>query len=353
MAACASGRSRPGGLRPGSYGKKPRLLRCEWTPTGGTLSVVGSTDAAIVVRELTKRYGRRLAVDRLSFEVPVGVVAGFIGPNGAGKSTTLAMLVRLVRPTGGSAAVLGHDIASSPDYIRRVGALIEAPAFYRSLTGQQNLDLIAKIGRHDPRRIAAVLDEVGLAERAADRYGTYSTGMKQRLGIAAALLGNPDVLLLDEPASGLDPVGIADMRKLLTAVAREGRTVLVSSHALADLEQVCDWLVMIDRGACLYQGAADQLLASGSTRVHAAPSATADLDRLRQVLTAAGHLDVTISGDHIVVAADGVEAREVAVAISREAATAGIALARLENVAASLEDRYLEMVPHRQDGGQP
>ena len=311
------------------------------------------TDNAIVVRELTKRYGRRLAVDRLSFDVPVGVVAGFIGPNGAGKSTTLAMLVRLVRPTGGSAAVLGHDIATSSEYIRHVGALIEAPAFYRSLTARQNLGLILKIGRHDPRRIDAVLDEVGLAERATDRYGTYSAGMKQRLGIAAALLGDPDVLLLDEPASGLDPVGIADMRKLLTSVAREGRTVLVSSHALADLEQICDWLVMIDRGACLYQGAADQLLAAGTAQVHATPSAAEDLERLRGVLTAAGHPDVAISGDHIVVAADGLEARAVAVAVNREAATAGIALARLETVAASLEDRYLEMVAHRQDGGQP
>jgi ABC-2 type transport system ATP-binding protein len=321
-------------------------------PDRQTLSGVRPTDATIVVRELTKRYGRHLAVDRLSFEVPAGVVAGFVGPNGAGKSTTLAMLVRLVRPTAGYAAVLGRDIASSPDYMRQVGALIETPAFYRSLTGRQNLALIAKTGQHDPRRVGSALDEVGLAERAADRYGTYSTGMKQRLGIAAALLSDPEVLLLDEPASGLDPVGIADMRKLLVAVGRQGRTVLVSSHALADLEQVCDWLVMIDRGACLYQGAADQLLAAGSTRVQAAPSAAKDLEPLRRVLTSTGH-DVAISGDHVSVAVDGVDPKQVAVAISREAATAGIVLVRLETVAASLEDRYLEMVARHQDGGQP
>jgi ABC-2 type transport system ATP-binding protein len=224
---------------------------------------MASDAAAVSVRDLTKRFGRLVAVDRLSFEVPAGVVAGFIGPNGAGKSTTLAMLVGLIRPTAGSASVLGHDIGDPATYVCRVGALIEAPAFYRSLSGRQNLELVASVGGHDRGRIGAVLDVVGLADRADDHYRTYSMGMKQRLGIAAALLGDPELLLLDEPAGGLDPVGIAEMRALLKAVARDGRSVLVSSHALADLEQVCDWLVMIDRGACLYQGAADRLLAAG------------------------------------------------------------------------------------------
>jgi ABC-2 type transport system ATP-binding protein len=312
---------------------------------------MASDAAAVSVRDLTKRFGRLVAVDRLSFEVPAGVVAGFIGPNGAGKSTTLAMLVGLIRPTAGSASVLGHDIGDPATYVCRVGALIEAPAFYRSLSGQQNLELVASVGGHDRGRIGAVLDVVGLADRADDHYRTYSMGMKQRLGIAAALLGDPELLLLDEPAGGLDPVGIAEMRALLKAVARDGRSVLVSSHALADLEQVCDWLVMIDRGACLYQGAADRLLAAGGMRVVAAPDAPDDLGRLSQALAAGGHR-VEVHDDHLVVPVEGSEAKGVAAAVSRDATAAGVTLARLETVAASLEDRYLEMVAHLHDGEQ-
>jgi ABC-2 type transport system ATP-binding protein len=303
-----------------------------------------TSDTPVVrVSALTKRFGRRVAVDRLTFEVPPGVVAGFIGPNGAGKSTTLAMLVGLVRPTAGSAAVLGADITHPTAYIRRVGALIEAPAFYRSATGRQNLELLACVAGHDRARIGAVLAEVGMIDRADDRYRTYSMGMKQRLGIAAALLGDPELLLLDEPANGLDPVGIAQMRGLLKAVARDGRSVLVSSHALADLEQVCDWLIVIDRGACLYQGPTSQLLAAGGTRVLLAPDAPNDLHRLAQLAAASGH-PVEVHGDHVVIAVDGTDPKAVAAAVSRDATAAGLTLARLETVAASLEDRYLEIV---------
>jgi ABC-type Na+ transport system ATPase subunit NatA len=185
---------------------------------------MASSAPAVSVQALTKRFRGRVAVDRLSFEVPVGVVAGFVGPDAAGKSTTLAMLVGLVRPTAGSATVLGHHIANPVASIRRVGALIEAAAFYGSLSGRQNLELVAHIGGDDLARVQVVFDEVGLAARADDRYRTYSMGMKQRLGIAALLLGDPDVLLLDEPASGLNSVGIVDMRALLSATARR-RTV--------------------------------------------------------------------------------------------------------------------------------
>jgi ABC-2 type transport system ATP-binding protein len=300
-------------------------------------------EPAVSIRALTKNYGRRVAVDNLSFEVPPGVVAGFIGPNGAGKSTTLAMLLGLVRPTDGSATVLGHAIARPAAYIHRVGALIEGPAFYRSMTGRQNLELVAGVAGHDPARIEPVLDEVGLADRADDRYRAYSMGMKQRLGIAAALLGDPELLLLDEPANGLDPVGIAEMRTLVKTLARTGRSLLVSSHALADLEQVCDWLVMIDRGTCLFQGAADQLLAASGVRVLVAPEHHDDLARLHQALVSRGH-DIESRGDHLSVAVDGTEATGLAAAINHEAAALGVTLARLETAAASLEDRYLAMV---------
>ena len=313
---------------------------------------MGDDGAAIRVEGLTKRFGKQLAVDKLSFEVPPGVVAGFVGPNGAGKSTTLRMLAGLVRPTAGSATVLGHDISKPAAYLHRVGALIEGPAFYRSLTGRENLELVARVGAHDPARIPAVLSEVRLAGREDDRYGTYSMGMKQRLGIAAALLGDPVVLLLDEPANGLDPVGIAEMRTLLKALAHAGRSLLVSSHALADLQQVCDWLVMIDRGARLFQGPAHQLLTVTGTRVLVAPEHGHDMARLRQALAERGH-DVESHGDHLAVAVNGTEATALAADINREAAALGVTLARLECTAASLEDRYLALVARTEGRAQP
>ncbi len=313
---------------------------------------MGDDGAAIRVEGLTKRFGKQLAVDNLSFEVPQGVVAGFVGPNGAGKSTTLRMLAGLVRHTGGTATVLGHEISKPAAYIRRVGALIEGPAFYRSLTGWENLELVARVGGHDRARIPAVLDEVRLAGRDGDRYGTYSMGMKQRLGIAAALLGDPDVLLLDEPANGLDPVGIAEMRSLLKALARAGRSLLVSSHALADLQQVCDWLVMIDRGACLFQGPAGELLTTTGTRVLVAPEHRHDMARLRQALVEGGH-GVESHGDHLAVAVNGTDATALAAAINRDAAALGVTLALLECTAASLEDRYLALVAGTEGRAEP
>ena len=199
------------------------------------------------VEGLTKHYGKRVAVDALSVELPRGVVAGFIGPNGAGKTTTMAMLLGLVRPTSGSGTVLGEPLDRPERYLGQVGALVEGPALWPALTGVENLRVLARLGGNDARRIPEVLDLVGLADRAGDRFGEYSLGMKQRLGIAAALLGDPELLVLDEPANGLDPVGMSEMRDLLGALAAEDRTVLVSSHMLGELEQISDWLLIIDQ----------------------------------------------------------------------------------------------------------
>src|SRR5262249_22894657 len=212
--------------------------------------------AAIMTEGLTKRYGRRLAVDGLSLEVPVGVVAGFIGPNGAGKTTMMAMLLGLVRPTGGTATVLGASLEDPASYLGRVGALIESPAFWPGLSGIENLRAPATRGGQAPSRIPEVLALVGLDGRGSDRFGHYSFGMKQRLGIAAALLGDPALLVLDEPTNGLDPAGISEMREFIRAVADGERTVLVSSHILSELEQVCDWLIVINEGSLVYQGPA-------------------------------------------------------------------------------------------------
>src|SRR3990170_3714810 len=218
------------------------------------------TSTALSVTGLTKRYGARTAVDDLDIDLPTGVVAGFVGPNGAGKTTTMAMLLGLVRPTAGTGTVLGHSIDRPADYLDRVGALIESPAFYPALSGEANLRMLATVAGHDPAPIPGLVDLVGLGGRGADRYRNYSLGMKQRLGIAAALLGDPELLILDEPANGLDPQGVREMRGLIGRVAERGRTVLVSSHDLSELEQVCDWLVLIDKGRSLYQGPTVSLL---------------------------------------------------------------------------------------------
>src|SRR6478752_6604449 len=178
-----------------------------------------TNQTAVSVHGLTERYGRRTVVDGLDLELPSGVVAGFIGPNGAGKTTTMAMLVGLARPSGGDGTVLGASIRDPEQALRRVGALLEGPAMWPSLTARQNLVVLARLGGQDEDRIAPVLELVGLADRADDKFGKFSLGMKQRLGIAAALLGDPELLILDEPTNGLDPAGISDMRELLVRIA--------------------------------------------------------------------------------------------------------------------------------------
>ena len=298
---------------------------------------------ALSVTGLTKRFGARTAVDDLDIELPTGVVAGFVGPNGAGKTTTMAMLLGLVRPTAGTGAVLGHSIDHPAAYLPRVGALIESPAFYPSLSGAENLELLARVAGHGRDRIPALLDLVGLADRGADRYRSYSLGMKQRLGIAAALLGDPDLLILDEPANGLDPQGVREMRTLVGGLAGTGRTVLVSSHDLSELEQVCDWLVLIDTGRSLYQGPTRELLDGVAGGLAVAPQHPADRPALRDVLVAGGHR-VSDADERLVVDVDGCDVTSVAAAVNRAAFDAGIVLVELSPLRTSLEDRYLSMV---------
>ncbi len=301
------------------------------------------TAPALSVTGLTKRYGDRTAVDHLDLEVPTGVVAGFVGPNGAGKTTTMAMLLGLVRPTSGTGSVLGHPIEALAAYLPRVGALIESPAFYPALTGAENLRVFATVGRQDPDRIPGLLDLVGLGERGDDRYRGYSLGMKQRLGIAAALLGEPELLILDEPANGLDPQGVREMRELVGTLAGTGRTVLVSSHDLSELEQVCDWLVLIDTGRSLYQGPTSELLDGVAGGLAVVPEDPGDRPSLRGVLERHGHA-VAVDRDRLVVDVDGHDAGDLAAAVNRAAFDAGIVLVELTPLRTTLEDRYLSMV---------
>jgi ABC-2 type transport system ATP-binding protein len=309
----------------------------------GTTTAVGEQAPVVALSGLTKRFGDRVAVDRLDVEIPSGVVAGFIGPNGAGKTTTMAMLLGLVSPTAGTGTVLGHSLREPAEYLGRVGALVEAPAFWPALTGIENLRVLATLAGHDGDRIPEVLDLVGLAARGADRFGQYSFGMKQRLGIAAALLGDPELLVLDEPTNGLDPVGISEMRELIAEIATGDRTVLVSSHILSELEQVCDWLIMIDRGALMYEGPASGFLGRAATLVALVPEHEEDLDRLAALARAQG-FEVEREGAELIVLVDGQDPRSVAVKLNRAAIGEGIVLAELSVRRPTLESQYLSMV---------
>jgi ABC-2 type transport system ATP-binding protein len=302
---------------------------------------------ALSLRGLTKRYGDRVAVEGLTLDVPAGVVAGFVGPNGAGKTTTMAMLLGLVRPSAGTGTMLGAALDDPGAYLGGVGALIEGPAFYPGLTGAQNLAVLATAAGHDRAEIPGLLERVGLAARADDRVRRYSFGMKQRLGIAAALLGDPRLLILDEPINGLDPAGVHEMRGLIGRLAGGGRTVLVSSHVLAELEQVSDWLIVIDGGRLVFQGPAAELLAQAGARLVVAPEHPGDLGRLRALLAAAGHAGQPLDG-RLEIAVGAVDPRGLAADVNRAAGDGGVVLAELRVARTSLEDRYLTMV----EGGE-
>ncbi len=306
---------------------------------------MASIPSIVSVEGLSKRYGDRLAVDGLTFSIPPGVVAGFIGPNGAGKTTTMAMLLGLVRPTGGSGTVLGEPLGRPERFLGRVGALVEGPGLWPALTAVENLRVVAHLGGHDPRQIPAVLDLVGLGDRRDDRCGEYSLGMKQRLGIAAALLGDPALLVLDEPTNGLDPVGIAEMRELIGRIATRNRTVLVSSHILSELEQVCDWLLVIDRGRLVYAGEAEGFTAGGSPEIVLGPGDTSELLRLADLVSGQG-LEAAREGEHLVVRVDGDghDARGLAAALNRTAASEGIVLAEVHVRRPNLESHYLRFL---------
>jgi ABC-type multidrug transport system ATPase subunit len=289
----------------------------------------------IATRELGKRYdGRIVAVDKLSLRVRRGEVYGFLGPNGAGKTTTLRMLLGLVRPTSGSALVLGAP-PGSPESLARVGALIEAPSFYPFLSGRDNLRVLARYSAAPEARIDAVLDDVDLAARAGDRFGTYSLGMKQRLGIAGALLKDPELLILDEPTNGMDPAGMADMRGFIRNLGQGQRTVLLSSHLMTEVEQVSDRVGVISKGELVREGTVDELRGRESLWVRAEP-----LEQAERVLGAVrGVEEVARLDGGLRIAAD----LAAAPTINRLLVEAGIAVGELRPERDSLEKIFLEL----------
>lgn len=215
---------------------------------------------------LTKQYGQRLAVNNLSLEVKQGEIFGFLGPNGAGKTTTIRMALNLISPTSGSVEILGKNVATQGAHVLpRVGALIETPALYLYLSGRNNLRTIGSaLGGVPEKRIDAVLELVGLAGRQKDRVKTYSLGMKQRLGVAIALLQNPDLLILDEPTNGMDPAGIVEMRDLMHQLSAAGKTIFISSHLLAEVQQICTRVAIIAQGKLVTEGSVAELTNRGN-----------------------------------------------------------------------------------------
>jgi ABC-type multidrug transport system ATPase subunit len=290
---------------------------------------------AIETTDLTKLYGKHVrAVDRLNLLVRRGEVYGFLGPNGAGKTTTLRMLLGLIRATSGTANVLGRA-PGDPESLVRVGAIVEEPAFYPYLSGRDNLRVIARFAGLREVGIDAALDAVDLLARGGDRFKTYSQGMRQRLGVAAALLKDPALLILDEPTNGLDPAGMADMRSLIRRLGSGDRTVLLSSHMLGEVQQVCDRVGVISRGALIAEGAIDELRGRGSLLVRAEPLAAARETAERLVGTdRVEGLDGSLRLD-----CDPADAPR----ITRELVLAGVAVSEVRPVERTLEDVFLQL----------
>jgi ABC-2 type transport system ATP-binding protein len=293
--------------------------------------------SAIKVHGLSKRFGDVLAVDGLDFEVEEGTVVGFLGPNGAGKTTTLRMLLGLVTPTAGTATFGGRAYRELEEPARVVGAVLEASGFHPGRTARNHLRVLATAAGIPARRVDKVLAQVGLADAGDRRVGGFSLGMRQRLGLAAALLGDPGVLLLDEPANGLDPEGIAWLRRLIRQQGDQGRTVLVSSHVLAEVAQTVDQVVIIARGRLVTQSTLADLTAGADAAVHVrTPQAEALRDRL-----AAGGAAVRLDGpDQLVVT--GVTSEQV----GRAAAAAGVVLHEMRFERSNLEEVFLELTNH-------
>ncbi|MGH2442102.1 MAG: ABC transporter ATP-binding protein [Chloroflexota bacterium] len=254
--------------------RNDRASDLEERPCGAPSS---AATPAIETDGLTKVYGAMLAVDHLNLIVERGEIFGFLGPNGAGKTTTMRMLLGLIRPTSGRARVLDLDVATQlPQLLARTGAIIENPTFYPYLSGEDNLRAAARLSRVPDSNIGPILDLVDLTGASHRRFSTYSLGMKQRLAVGAALLADPELLILDEPANGLDPAGIVEMRGLMKRLKEDGRTVLISSHVLHEIEQICDRIAILNHGRVVVQGKVNDLLGAGAIEIRVDPADEAE-----------------------------------------------------------------------------
>jgi ABC-2 type transport system ATP-binding protein len=300
----------------------------------------------VETRGLTKRFGERTVVRDVELRVPRGVAFGYLGPNGAGKTTLIRMLLGLTPASAGSMAVLGRPVPQQrAEALSRVGAIVEEPRFHGHLTGRENLAIVAAArGSAAFERIEPALHRVGLAHRAGDRVAAYSMGMRQRLGIARCLLADPELLILDEPMNGLDPAGILEFRELMRSLVEEGRTVMLSSHLLDEVEKTCDYVAIVDQGSVVAQGSLDDLRGEARPLIRIG---TDDSELARSVLSRSTDV-LDIAG------LDGVlevSLADIAVVpeLNRRLVEAGVPVRRLEPAQTTLEERFLEITSRLED----
>ncbi len=298
---------------------------------------------AVETHGLTKRFGDNVAVNDVELLVPRGCAFGYLGPNGAGKTTLIRVLLGLTRADAGTMSLLGYSVPRRRDQaLARVGAIVDEPRFHGHLTGRQNLQILAAARERAAReRIDASLERVGMAHRANDRVSKYSMGMRQRLGVAACLLGDPQLLILDEPMNGLDPAGMHEMRDMILSLVAEGRTVMLSSHLLDEVERTCDAVAIVDHGKVIRQGPIAELLAGAAMQVEVGCSSP---ERARSILAdtpLGANIDVETSGLSIHLAAG--TGRDAIAEINRRLVESGIEVYRLQEIQVSLESWFLEV----------
>ncbi|GIW02846.1 ABC transporter ATP-binding protein [Roseiflexus sp.] len=298
-------------------------------------------DAVIRTEELTKRFGDRVAVDRINLEIRPGEIFGFLGPNGAGKTTTIGMLLGLIRPTSGRAFVLGYDIQrEAAAALREVGAMIEAPAFYPYLSGRDNLRVLARAAGLPDRRVDEALAQVDLTARGRDRFSAYSQGMKQRLGIAAALLHEPRLIMLDEPTNGLDPAGQLEIRNLVRSLSGSGRTVFLCSHLLHEVEQVCQRVAILKQGRIIAQGDVASLLRRGVL-----VRTIGERERAEALLRSTPWVSrISTYGDAFLIDAPGDRTADLNALLT----AGGVPVAEIRHYETSLEEFFLEVTAERE-----
>jgi ABC-2 type transport system ATP-binding protein len=294
-----------------------------------------AAEKVVVTSGLTKHYGGIIAVQSLDLNVFRGEVYGFLGPNGAGKTTTLRMLLGLIRPTSGSATVMNAQ-PGTPHSLVKVGAIVETPAFYPYLSGYDNLRFVAGLCGAPSSRIGSALDQVELTPRAKHKFSTYSMGMKQRLGVAAALLKEPELLILDEPTNGLDPQGMADMRNLIIQLGQGNRTVLISSHLLNEVELMCSRVGVIQKGRLVAEGTIEELRGAAQLTIRADP-----IERARALL------ETEVGAQNVTAHADGTISLKVDLQrtadLNRTLVQAGLAVTELRATTQSLEEVFMEL----------
>jgi ABC-2 type transport system ATP-binding protein len=312
-------------------------------PTDAVAASPQRAGRAVETRGLTKRFGSTVAVNGVDLLIPRGCAFGYLGPNGAGKTTLIRVLLGLTRADAGTMSLLGYPVPAHRDAaLARVGAIVDEPRFHGHLTGRQNLQVLA--AAREPaarRRIEPSLERVGILHRADDRVSKYSMGMRQRLGVAACLIGDPQLLILDEPMNGLDPAGMHDMRDMIRSFVAEGRTVVLSSHLLDEVQRTCDAVAIVDRGNVIRQGPISELLAGTSLTLQVDCS---DPDRARALLAGtnlAATIEVGVDGLTITLPAD--TPRDVIAELARVLVTGDVAIYRLQPVQASLESWFLQV----------